>query len=51
MLRNELRGLHSFYVENNCANQYTRKAVLEIVPGLVESGGSRRTACYSTWTC
>ena len=24
---------------------------LEIVPGLVESSGSRRTARYATWTC
>jgi hypothetical protein len=23
----------------------------EIVPGLVESSGSRRTARYATWTC
>ena len=25
--------------------------LIEIVPGLVESSGSRRTARYATWTC
>jgi hypothetical protein len=31
---------------------YKGKPVVdEIVPGLVESGGSRRTARYATWTC
>jgi hypothetical protein len=28
-----------------------RAGYLEIVPGLVESSGSRRTARYATWTC
>jgi hypothetical protein len=52
--RFEEESSRAVYIEAEYVYRKMRKlstTIFEIVPGLVESGGSRRTARYATWTC
>jgi len=46
-----LDGMDGYGYDECVATLRSYGALEEIVPGLVESSGSRRTARYATWTC